>query len=163
MSRLIASIFLTLAACAGDPAPVAPPDTDVRPVVAKDNLQGRWAIVAVDGQRVERLWLTLGGEGPTTVTRTDSGVFVGSPQPVTRAFLGCNDLRLQGWTRNGDKLALGIDYSSRTERGCDPVTMAREEQVYTILRQAMTMEFTPPDRMRLINESGTLDLVRGAG
>ena len=50
--------------------------------------------------------------------------------------------------------------SVRTERGCDPATMALEEQAYAILSKTMTVEFTLPSRLRLINENGTLDLVR---
>jgi heat shock protein HslJ len=69
-------------------------------------------------------------------------------------------LRLNGWTRNGDKLILGSDYSFKTERGCDPETMALETQAYAILVKTMTMELTPPSHLRLINENGTLDLVR---
>jgi hypothetical protein len=37
--------------------------------------------------------------------------------------------------------------------------MALDDEAYAILNQAMTMELTPPNRLRLINEKGTLDLV----
>jgi heat shock protein HslJ len=50
--------------------------------------------------------------------------------------------------------------SFRTERGCDPATMALEDQVHAILSKTMTMELTPPRRLRLINEAGSLDLIR---
>jgi len=50
--------------------------------------------------------------------------------------------------------------SLRTERGCDAATMALDEEAYAILRATTTMEFAPPNRLRLINESGSLELVR---
>jgi heat shock protein HslJ len=131
----------------------------VRPVVANDKLQGRWNITAVNGRSSNGLWLELGGEGPATITKKESGIFVASPQPRTQAFLGCNNWYPNGWTRNGDKLALGREMSVRTERGCDPARMALDDEAYAILNQAMTMELTPPNRLRLINEKGTLDLV----
>jgi len=133
---------------------------EVRPVVANDSLQGRWTITTINGRQSRGLWLNLGGEGLGTVTRTGSSIYVASPQPQTRAFLGCNDWHPNGWTRNGDKLTLGREMSHRTERGCDAATMALDDEAYAILNEAMTMEFTPPNRLRLINGNGTLDLVR---
>lgn len=94
--------------------------------------------------------------------RADGGINIGSPQPPTSAFLGCNNLHLTGWDRNGDKLNLGLEGSHKTERGCDAVTTALEEQAYAVLRKSMTMEFTPPGGLRLINEQGTLELKRVA-
>lgn len=149
-----------LAGCAAAPIVVEQPTAEVRPVVVGDNLQGRWSIIAVNARPVTGLWLELGGEGLATVTQTGNGVFVASPRPPTRAFLGCNDWNPSGWTRNGDKLVLGTEMSPRTERGCDPATTALEEEAFRILHQAMTMELTEPDRLRLINEYGTLDLLR---
>jgi hypothetical protein len=161
MTRLFFLLPLALMACATAPRLLPLPDTEVRPVVAKDKLQGRWNIIAVNGERAGGLWLELGGEGPTTVTSKDGSTLIGAPQPRTQAFLGCNSLHLNGWTRNGDKLLPGSDYAFMTERGCDPATMTREAQAHAILIRPMTMELTPPDRLRLINEYGTLDLVRG--
>lgn len=139
---------------------VPPPAPEVRPVVAQDNLQGRWSIAAVNGRVVNGPWILFGGEGLGTATHTGGGILINSPQPPTRAYLGCNDLGLNGWVRNGDKLVLGTDHSMKTERGCNATTMALEEQVHAILGKTMTMELTPPDRLRLINEIGTLDLLR---
>lgn len=48
----------------------------------------------------------------------------------------------------------------RTERGCDERIIAQEEQGYAIPRLPVTMELTPANRLRLVNEHGTLDLVR---
>lgn len=129
--------------------------------MVKDNLQGRWAITEVSGQPANGLWLELGGEGPVTITQSERGTLIGAPQPATKAYLGCNNLHLNGWTRNGDKLSHGIEYSVITQRGCDDATMAIEKRAHAILSKTMTMELTPPDRLRLINEHGTLDLVRG--
>lgn len=134
---------------------------EVRPVVANDSLQGRWTITAVNGKQSNDLWIDLGREGLATVTKRGNAVFVASPQPQTRAYLGCNDWHPSGWTRNGDKLTLGREMSRRTERGCDVATMAMDDEAYAILNETMTMEITPPNRLRLINEKGTLDLVRG--
>lgn len=161
MDRSALLFSLALVSCASGPTPIPPPEAEVRPVVAQDHLQGRWTVTAVSGRSSSGPWLELGGEGPVTITKSERGTLVGSPQPPTKAYLGCNNLYLNGWTRNGDKLTLGIEYSRKTERGCDDATMAAEERIHAILRKAMTMELTPPDRMRLINEHGTLDLVRG--
>ena len=151
---------LALAACSSGPVSLPPPAAEVRPAAAEVNLQGRWIVTAVNGRRVAGLWLDLGGEGVATITKTETAIFVGSPQPPTRAHLGCNDWYPSGWARNGDKLTLGAEMSRRTERGCDSATMALEDEAYAILHTTMTMEFTPPNRLRLINASGTLDLVR---
>lgn len=151
-----------LSACATASVLPASSAVEVRPVVADDDLRGRWTITAVNERQVSGLWLELGGEGPGTVTKTENGIFVTSPQPRTRAFLGCNDWQPNGWTRNGDKLTFGIEVSRRTERGCDPASMALEGEAYAVLTTPITMELTPPNRLRLINEKGTLDLVRDA-
>jgi len=142
--------------------PLGPAEADVRPIVASDKLEGRWTIDSVNGRPSSGLWLELGGEGRAAITKTETAVFVASPQPSTRAFLGCNDWYPSGWTRNGDKLILGVEMSRRAERGCDPAREALDDEAYAILRTTTAMEFTPPDRLRLINESGTLELVRHA-
>jgi hypothetical protein len=137
---------------------------EVRPAVASDNLQGRWIIASVNGRKVHGLWIELGGEGPASVTRrADGGLNVGAPQPRSRAYLGCNYWHPNGWTRNGDKLTFGREMSSRSEIGCDADTVALDDDAYAILSRTMTMEFIPPDRLRLFNESGTLELVRSGG
>lgn len=161
MIRIALFLSLALAACASGPVSLPPPDAEVRPVVATDSLQGRWTITAVNGRPSGNLWLDLGGEGLATITTVKDAVFVASPQPPTRAHLGCNDWYPSGWTRNGDKLTLGREMSHRTERGCDAATIALEVEAYAILNKTMTMEFIPPDRLRLVNENGTLELVRG--
>jgi heat shock protein HslJ len=169
MNRLALLLPLALAACARPEAALTPPaepvaPAEVRPVVASDVLQGRWTVTAVNGKAASRLWLELGAEGPTIVAqRADGGINIGGQQPPTVASLGCNTLRLNGWSRNGDKLVLGIEGSSKTEMGCDAATMTLEQQAHAILRLPMTMELTPPARLRLINEAGTLDLVREQG
>ena len=162
MTRIALFLPLALAACASEPAPLPPPppDAEVRPVVANDSLQGHWTIASVNGRPGNGMWLELGAEGLGTVTRAGTALFVASPVPQSRAFLGCNSWRPNGWTRNGDKLTFGVEMSSITERGCDPETMALEEQAYAILRKTMTMELAPPGRLRLVSEEGTLELVR---
>ena len=50
--------------------------------------------------------------------------------------------------------------SHRTERGFDAATMAVEDAACAILKEAVTMKFAPPNRLRLINAIGTLELVR---
>ena len=152
---------LALAACSSVPLSLPPPAADVRPAAAGADLKRRWTITAVNGRPVAGLWLDLGGEGIATITETNNAIFVASPQPPTRAHLGCNDWHPSGWSRNGDKLTLGTEMSRRTERGCDSATMALEDEAYAILHTTMTMEFTPPNRLRLINASGSLELVRG--
>lgn len=133
--------ILLLAACATGPVPLPPPDADVRPVTVRDDLNGRWSIVTIGGTPVSGMSLAFAG---TTL----------------RAALACNG---GGGTisRNGDKLFL--DRLALTERACEPARMALDEQVAAILRLPVTMEFTPPGRLRLINEAGSLDLIRQGG
>ena len=50
--------------------------------------------------------------------------------------------------------------SRRTERGCDPANEALDDEAYVILTRPMTMAFVPPNRLRLVNERGTLELMR---
>jgi hypothetical protein len=154
-------LCVVLTACATDPASLPPPNADVEPVVARNDLRGRWTITSVNGRQVNGLWIELGGEGPVTVTRrADGGLNVGAPQPRSRAYLGCNYWRPNGWTRNGDKLTLGREMSTRTEIGCDSATAALDDEAYAILSKTMTMKFTSPNGLRLANDNGTLDLVR---
>jgi len=160
MLRFPLILTLTLGACSTPVESRPPARVEVRPVVASDRLEGRWLIAAVNGKRTSGLWIELGREGPATITKKGDAIYVASPQPLTRAFLGCNDWHPSGWTRNGDKLALGTEMSRRTERGCDEATTAVDAEAYAILHQTMTMELTPPSQLRLVNEGGTLDLVR---
>jgi heat shock protein HslJ len=162
MLRFTLLMPFALGACAAARMAPAPPVPEVRPVVAQDNLQGRWTITAVNGRQVSGLWLELGGEGPGKVTKKGNAFFVASPQPPTQAYLGCNNWHPNSWSRNGDKLTFGREMSRRTERGCDEARMALDDEAYAILHETMTMEFTPLSRLRLINEKGTLDLVRDA-
>lgn len=166
MVRLALLLPLTLAACAArvdtPPSPDAAGRTasdEIRPT-APAELQGRWVVTAVNGRPETGLWLELGGEGLATITRKGSGIYVGSPQPPTQAYLGCNWWRPSGWTREGDKLLLAREMSTRTERGCDAATEALDDEAYAILTRPMRMEFTPPNHLRLGNESGTLELLR---
>lgn len=162
MTRFFLLLPLSLGACTTTPAPLPPPDAEVRPVVAEDRLEGRWTVTAVNGTAVTGAWLALGAEGPSIVEkRTDGGYNIGRPGPATGANFGCNSFFINGWTRNGDKLALGA--GGKTERGCDEPLMQIEEQAGRIIARPMTMELTPPGRLRLINEAGTLDLVRSEG
>lgn len=149
-----------VAACAAESAPISSAAGGIRPVVASDHLQGRWAITAINGRNVTGPWLELGREGVGTVTKSGNTIYVASPQPPTRAFLGCNDWYPNGWARNGDKLILGREMSRRTERGCDAARTALDDEAYAVLHETVTMEFTPPNHLRLVNERGTLELVR---
>ena len=159
--RAVPILCVVLTACASEPVSLPPPNIKVRSAVAEDDLRGRWAISSVNGRQVNSLWIELGGEGPASVTRrADGGLNVGAPQPRSRAYLGCNFWHPNGWTRSGDKLSFGREMSSRTEMGCDAATTALDDEAYAIVSRTMTMEFIPPNRLRLINESGTLDLVR---
>ncbi len=160
MLRFVLLMPFALGACATAPITPATPVPEVRPVVAQDNLQGRWTLTAVNGRQVSGLWFELGGEGIGAITKVGNSIYVATPQPRTRAYLGCNYWYPNGWARNGDKLTFGIEMSRRTEIGCDAARMALDDEVYAILRKTMTMEFLPRNRLRLINEKGTLDLSR---
>lgn len=166
MVHLVLLLTLTLAACAvradTPPSPASagrPTAEEVRPTVTSD-FRGRWTVTAVNGRPESGLWLELGGEGLATITTKGSGIYVGSPQPPTRAYLGCNWWDPSGWTRSGDKLTLGLEMSRRTERGCDTATEALEDEAYAILSNTMTVEFALPNRLRLANKNGTLELIR---
>lgn len=166
MVRLVLLLSLTVAACtarADIPAPTAaaarPLADEVRPPSTPD-LRGRWTIAQINGRPEPGLWLELGGEGLATITKKGDAIYVGSPQPPTQAYLGCNWWRPSGWTRDGDKLILGREASTRTERGCDEAREALDDEAYAILTKPMTLEFKPPDRMRLTNQNGALELVR---
>ena len=167
MVRLALLVPLALAACGirADPPPLpaaaAPTTVVVRPATTPD-LRGRWTVTAVNGRAVSGLWLELGGEGLATITTTGNAIYVASPQPPTRAFLGCNWWDPSGWTRSGDKLTLGVEMSRQTERGCDPATEALDDEAYAILRRPMTMALAPPNRLRLANDKGALELIRNA-
>lgn len=161
-------LALTLAACAVG-ADTAPPPADAGWAAAEEvgpsptpDLRGRWTITAVNGRPQSGLWLELGGEGLAKITTKGSGVYVGSPQPPTRAYLGCNWWDPSGWTRSGNNLTLGVEMSRRTERGCEAAREALDDEAYAILRKPLTMEFIPPNRLHLANGGGTLELIRTA-
>lgn len=161
VSALLLPVALTACASVASIPPAADQQEEVRPAVTSDDLRGRWSILSVNGQAASGAWLELGAKGPPVVARRPDGGFnIGVPGAPTTAYLGCNWLRLNGWTRNGDKLALGINGATRTERGCDERIMAQEEQGYAIFRLPVTMELTPPGRLRLVNENGSVDLIR---
>ena len=117
-------------------------------------------MTTVNARPVSGLWLELGGEGLATITTKEGGIYVRSPQPPTRAYLGCNWWDPSGWTRTGDQLILGREMSRRTERGCGEATAALDDEAYAILTEPMTMALTPADGMRLSNPKGTIELVR---
>jgi heat shock protein HslJ len=160
MNRLALFLPMLLAACSTRELPPPSAKAEIRPVVAKYDLQGRWTITTVNGKQVSGLWIELGGEGIGPVTRTGNGIYVATPQPRTQAFLGCNSWYPNGWTRDGNLLILGREMSIRTERGCDPTRIGLDDEAYTILNQTMTMELTPPNGLRLTNDKGSLELVR---
>lgn len=160
MIRLALILPLALANCSMGKVPLPATQAEVGAIVAADRLQGRWTITSVNGRQVAGPWLELGGEGIGTVITTNTAIFVASPRPPSQVHLGCNDWYPNGWARNGDKLTFGIEMSHSTERGCDAATMALDDEVYAIVGKAMTMDYAQPHRLRLINEKGSLELVR---
>jgi hypothetical protein len=160
MIRLVLTLVFAVAACSTGTVPLPRTQTDVRPTAPRVDLWGRWTITSVNGRRANGLWLELGSEGLATVTTKNSAIYVASPQPPTRAFLGCNNWYPSGWTRIGDELSLGIEMSHRTERGCDAATTAVDDEAYAILHTSMAMEFTSANCLRLVNKHGNLQLSR---
>ena len=160
MLRLTLMLAVALVSCSAVDAP--PPITwsGVLPIFASDHLQGRWTISSVNGRPSSGLWLELGGAGFAKITTTKAAVFVRSPQPPTRAYLGCNDWFPSGWTSNGNKLTLGLEMSHRTERGYDYAREALDSEAYATLSKTMTIEFTSSSRLRLTNDKGVLELFR---
>lgn len=161
VSAFLLPLVLTACASVAPISPAARLEEATRPRVGSEDLPGRWAIVAINGQAASGAWLEFGAERPPVITRRPDGGFnIGVPGAPTTAFLGCNWLHLNGWTRHDDKVVLGINGSSQTERGCDGRIMRQEEQGYTILRLPMKMALTSLGRVRLENENGTVDLAR---
>jgi hypothetical protein len=166
MFRFVVLLPFCLGACAirgpvpQTPAATYPPMAPQIQSTPAPALQGRWTIIEMNGKRVAGLWLEFGGEGLVTVTEVGDAIYVRSPQPQTRAYLGCNWWDASGWTRSADTLVLGREASRMTERGCDGAVQALEEEAYSLLTKPMIMAFTAPDQLRLSNESGTLRLVR---
>lgn len=142
MIRLALLCPLALAACQSGPPPLPPPDVEVRPVTADDRLDGRWAIVAVNGRAASQLFADF---------------HLSAAPPRIAVQLGCNS-GSGGAVRNGDKLF--ITDLGTTEMACDPGRMQLDAEMLGILREPMTMELSPPNGLRLVNAGGTLDLVR---
>ena len=146
MNFLTLLVPLALAACATWTLPepsssvnlTAPTATTSRPIVITDVVKGRWTFVALNSRPVSGPWLEF-----------DRG--------SARYRLACNG-GVGIVVQTGDKLS--INPASLTEMGCDQARHQIDEEAVAVLRGAMTMKFTPPDRLRLSNRSGTIDLVR---
>jgi hypothetical protein len=166
MVRVFVLLPLLLAACTvrtdipPSPAAAGRPVAEQPPPAAAPDLKGRWTIAQVNGRSVAGLLLELGGEGLVTLTKVGNAVYVRSPHPQTRAHLGCNWWHPSGWTREGNTLSLGREASRRTEMGCDEATKALDDQAYAIISKPMSYAFISPDGLRLVNDSGTLELAR---
>jgi hypothetical protein len=127
--------ILTAAACAPPPAP---------PPVPAPSLIGEWRVVAVNGQPV-----------------------VGTARivpPILSINFGCNSGR-SGFRVEGSVL-VPVGPMGTTERGCvnaddSPSTvMQREDEGIRIAFRPMQATFYGPNRVRLANEAGTIDLSR---
>ncbi len=143
MNPVATLLAFALVACASAPPALPSPDAGVRPVVARDNLDGEWKLVRLNDQPYDG---SLTFAGPSVRFR----------------FCNTGSGRL---SRNGDKLIVGAPFQM-TEMACvDPLVPGRdrEAEALAVLRLPMTMELTPPDRLRLVNEAGSLDLVRTRG
>jgi heat shock protein HslJ len=106
------------------------------------SLMGRWRVLSVNGRPV-----------------------VGSAHMATdRSILnfGCNDL-LGAYRQDGERLVV-IPPISTTERGCvtnegSPTEAAlHEDEGFRIAARHMRVTFFGPDRVRLSNEAGTIEL-----
>lgn len=109
------------------------------------SLIGRWHVTAVNGRPVT---------GSANITANRSII-----------NFGCNDL-LGAYRQDGERL-LAITPMATTERGCvigdtDEPTEAtqREDEGFRIATRNMQVTFYGPDRVRLSNEAGTIELVR---
>ena len=105
---------------------------------------GRWRVVAVNGRPV-------------------AGAANIAPNNAIINF-GCNDLRA-AYRQEGETLVPGMPVST-TERGCvtatgEPTEAAKhEDEGFRIAARHMQIAFYGPNRVRLSNEAGTIDLER---
>lgn len=109
------------------------------------NLAGRWQVIAVNGR-------PLTGTAEIAATRSIVN-------------FGCNDLR-GAYRQDGERL-IAIMPMSTTERGCvkadggEPTEAAQhEDEGFRIATRNMQITFHGPDRVRLSNEAGTIELTR---
>ena len=111
--------------------------------VEQSGLAGDWRVVAING-------------------RPSNGRLSIRP-PILSASFGCNDGRGNGRI-DGNRLV--VTTMAVTERGCiDPdgspaATMQREEEGFRVVTRTSMAAFSGPDRVRLSNEAGTIDLQR---
>lgn len=126
-----------LTACAQTMAPPPPPP-------AAPSLEGEWRVLAVNGR-------------PTVGTAKIE-------QPLFRIDFGCN------WGRSGYRIEqsalIPIGPMGTTERGCvtgtgEPTEAAKhEDEGFRIAFRVMRITFYGPNRVRLANEAGAIDLAR---
>jgi hypothetical protein len=131
-----AFIAVSLPAC----APSAPPP----PLAPPPSIEGEWRVLAVNG-------------------RPTSGSAKIVP-PLFRINFGCNDGR-SGYRIEPSAL-VPVGPMGTTERGCvtvddAPTDAARyEDEGFRIAHRRMQVTFYGPNRVRLSNEAGTIDLSR---
>jgi heat shock protein HslJ len=108
------------------------------------SLIGRWRIITVNGRAVT---------GTADIAAGRSII-----------SFGCNHLR-GAYRQEGERL-LAIMPMGTTERGCmtpdgaPSEAMQREDEGFRIATRNMQVTFHGPDRVRLSNEAGTIDLAR---
>ena len=131
MTRVSAAL-LALAGCSAVPPASTP------------SLAGRWQVVAVNGQPA-------------------AGAADFAPLQFSIGF-GCNN----GWAQyrqDHDRLAIILPMAV-TERACGSIddspspVMQREQEGFRIASRPMRIAFSGPDRVRLANQAGTIDLSR---
>ncbi len=134
MKPLAFAAFLA-ASCAPIPAP---------PPAPAPSLIGEWRVVAVNGQPVA---------GTARIV-----------QPILSINFGCNSGRY-GFRLEGSTL-VPVGPMGSTEMACanaddSPASvMQREEEGFRIAFRPMQASFYGPNRVRLANEAGTIDLAR---
>jgi hypothetical protein len=129
--------FATLLAAACAPVPAAPP-------APARSLIGEWRVGAVNGQPVP---------GSAHIV-----------PPILSINFGCNDGRYA--FRVEGSVLTPVGPMATTERACanaddSPSTiMEREDEGFRIAFRPMQATFYGPNRVRLANEAGTIDLAR---
>ena len=118
-----------------------PPDPPAAPAYS---LIGEWGVVAVNGRP---------SVGSATIR-----------PPILSFSFGCNKSR--GGVRVEDDRLVVVAPVGITERGCvnadgsPSQEMEREEEGFRIAHRGGRIDFYGPDRARLTNEAGTIDLGR---
>lgn len=140
MIRTILALLgaLPLVACTATPSATSSFASASRPVIATAQLVGRWEIAAVNRGPVQGYSMQF---SPTAV----------------QVSIACSS-GAGGWSLSGGRIIM--EPLKRPERDCTlPDTGPAPETIRLILSQPLEAELNGPDKLRLSNGVGTIDLI----